>query len=161
MPTSEIKSYLLFSLCKEHFAVDVKYVTRVIDLENMMRVPKAPNFINGVINLEGLVLPVVDLAKKVDLGTTEILPKTKNIVLEIDNDEESFFVGLLVDEVLDVVNTETAQLSAPPLENMGFDTQTLDGMLKVAEEFYMIISVVKVFEKELTNFLEVDNSVSK
>ncbi|HEY3429518.1 MAG TPA: chemotaxis protein CheW, partial [Cyclobacteriaceae bacterium] len=59
------KQCLLFSLCKEHFGIDVDNVLRVINFDKMMKVPKAPDFVAGAISLEGNVIPVVDLAKKI------------------------------------------------------------------------------------------------
>ncbi len=143
------KSYLLFTLNSESFGIEVEFVLRVIDLEGLMKVPKAPDFISGALNMEGTVIPVVDLAKKIDLGVTEVNDKTKVVILQILHEDETLDVGVLIDNVKDVVNITDKELQAPPLENMGFDTQTLDGMYKLEENFYMILSAKKVFEKEL------------
>ena len=140
---------LLFSLKQELFGISVEHVLRVINPEKIMRIPKAPDFIVGAINLEGNVIPVADLAKKIDLGITDQIEKCKIIILEMVHDDEPFQVGVLIDEVIDVVTMESSKLLPPPLENMGFDTYTLDGMLKVEEDFHMIINPGKVFEKEL------------
>ena len=140
---------LLFSLKQESFGISVEHVLRVINPEKIMRIPKAPDFIVGAINLEGNVIPVADLARKIDLGVTDQIENCKIIILEMDHNDEPFQVGVLIDEVIDVVTMESSKFLPPPLENMGFDTYTLDGMLKVDEDFYMIINPDKVFEKEL------------
>ena len=140
---------LLFSLNKELFGISIENVLRVISLEKLMKIPKAPNFIAGAISLEGSVIPVVDLGLKIELGATNIHHGTKIIILEVDHDEDTLEVGVLIDDVLDVINVDESKLVPPALESMGFDTQTLDGMYKVQEDFYMILNATKVFEREL------------
>ena len=140
---------LLFSLNKELFGIDVDNVLRVINLERLMKVPKAPPFIAGAISLEGNIVPVVDLAMKIDLGLTQIVRQTKVIVLEVIHNDEVIEVGAMVDEVLDVAVIDESKLLPAVLDSMGFDTQTLDGMYKIEDNFYMILSATKVFEKEL------------
>ena len=144
---------LLFSLSKELFGINVDNVLRVINLERLMKVPKAPAFIVGAISLEGNVIPVIDLAIKIELGTTRIDEHTKVIILEIHHNEDTIEVGALVDKVLDVAIIHESKLIPPALDSMGFDTQTLDGMYKIEEDFYMILSATKVFEKELATFI--------
>ena len=143
------KPCLLFTLCKEHFGIYVENVLRVISLEKLMTVPKAPDFIAGAISLEGNVIPVVDLAKKISLGKSEINKSTKVIILQVTHDEDVIEVGVMIDDVLDVITINDSKLVPPALERMGFDTQTLDGMYKVEEDFYMILNATKIFEKEL------------
>ena len=146
---AKTKQCLLFSLCKEKFGIDVNNVLRVINFEKMMRIPKAPDFIAGAITLEGNVIPVVDLAKKIDLGITDVRPDTKVIVLQVQHADETIDVGVMIDEVLDVIAVNESKLLPPALEGMGFDTHTLEGMYKVNEDFYMILSATNIFEKEL------------
>jgi len=143
------KPCLLFTLCKEHFGIYVENVLRVISLEKLMVVPKAPDFIAGAISLEGNVIPVVDLAKKIELNKTEIGKSTKVIILQVTHGDDTIEVGVMIDDVLDVITLQESKLLPPALERMGFDTQTLDGMYKVEEDFYMILNPTKVFEKEL------------
>ena len=144
---------LLFSLSRELFGIDVDNVLRVINLEKLMKIPKAPEYIAGAINLEGSVIPVIDLARKIDLGETTIDKRTKVIILEVHHQDDVMEVGVLIDDVLDVITVNTSKMLPPVLENMGFDTQTLDGMYKIEEDFYMILNATKVFEKELANMV--------
>ena len=144
---------LLFSLSRELFGIDVDNVLRVINLEKLMKIPKAPEYIAGAINLEGSVIPVIDLARKIDLGETTIDKRTKVIILEVHHQDDVMEVGVLIDDVLDVITVNTSKMLPPVLENMGFDTQTLDGMYKIEEDFYMILNATKVFEKELASMV--------
>ena len=142
------KTCVLFSLCKELFGMDVENVLRVINLDKMMKVPKAPEYIMGAISLEGNVIPVVDLARKIDLGSTEITGETKVIVLEITHGDTTLLAGVLIDDVLDVITMEESRLMPPVLESMGFNTQTMDGIYKLEDNFYNILNASKIFEKE-------------
>jgi purine-binding chemotaxis protein CheW len=146
-------SCLLFSLNNELFGIRIENVLRVISLEKMMKVPKAPAFIAGAISLEGNVIPVVDLAVKIELGQIAISKETKVIILEVHHEEDTIEVGVLIDNVLDVLTIDENKLLPPVLESMGFDTQTLDGMYKVEEDFYMILNARKIFEKELVSLV--------
>ena len=145
---------LLFSLSKELFGIDVENVLRVISLQKLMKIPKAPSFIAGAISLEGNVIPVIDLAKKIDLGETCIGKRTKVIILEVHHNEDTIEVGALVDDVLNVTTIQESKLNPAALDRMGFDTQTLNGMYKIDNDFYMILNASKVFEKELTAFIQ-------
>jgi purine-binding chemotaxis protein CheW len=144
---------LLFSLNKELFGINIENVLRVISLDKLMKIPKAPHFIAGAISLEGNVIPVIDLAIKIELGETAISKASKVIILEVSHDEDTISVGVLIDDVLDVVVVDESKLIPPALDRMGFDTQTLDGMFKVEEDFYMILNATKVFEKELSQLV--------
>src|SRR6187200_2940837 len=93
---------LLFSLSKELFGIDVENVLRVISLQKLMKIPKAPSFIAGAISLEGNVIPVIDLARKIDLGETIINKRTKVIILSVQHNDDTIEVGALVDDVLNV-----------------------------------------------------------
>jgi purine-binding chemotaxis protein CheW len=143
------KQCLLFSLSKEQFGIDVENVLRVINFDKLMKVPKAPVFIAGALSLEGNVIPVVDLAKKIELGETSISKSTKVIVLQVDHNGDVLNVGVMIDDVIDVITITDSKLLPPPLEGIGFDSQTLDGMYKLNDVFYMILNAQKIFEKEL------------
>ena len=119
-----------------------------------MKIPKAPSFIAGAITLEGNVIPVIDLARKIDLGKTSIEKRTKVIILEVQHNDDTIEVGALVDDVLNVTTIQASKLIPAALDRMGFDTQTLDGMYKIENDFYMILNAGKVFEKELVTYIQ-------
>ena len=147
--SANIKQCLLFSLCNELFGIDVQSVLRVINFDSLMKVPKAPEYISGAITHEGNVIPVVDMAKKIDLGATAINEKTKIVILQIVTESDTTAVGILIDDVLDVTPVDKSNLLPPALEGIGFQTDIIDGIHKEAERFYTIINAVRLFEKEL------------
>jgi purine-binding chemotaxis protein CheW len=131
------------------FGIDVVNVLRVINLDRIMKIPKAPDFIVGAITLEGNVIPVVDLAKKIELGETLVTVNTKVIVLEVHHHENMFMVGVMIDNILDVATIELSKMIPPTLENMGFETNSLDGLIHIDQDHYMILNASKIFEKEI------------
>jgi purine-binding chemotaxis protein CheW len=153
MQTKTLKPCLLFSLGNELFGIDVENVLRVINLEKMLKVPKAPEFILGAISLEGNVIPVVDLGCKIELSKTDISKDTKVIVLEIAHDDITLLVGVAIDDVLDVVTLESSKLLPPALEGLGFDTHVLVGIYPAEEKFYNILNALAIFEKELASIV--------
>jgi purine-binding chemotaxis protein CheW len=153
MQTKNLKPCLFFSLCNELFGIHVENVLRVINLEKMMKVPKAPEFILGAISLEGNVIPVVDLACKIELSKTEVSKNTKVVVLEISHQDVLLLVGVAIDDVLDVVTVESSKMLPPALEGLGFDTQALVGIYSAEEKFYNILNASAIFEKELASIV--------
>jgi purine-binding chemotaxis protein CheW len=147
------KPYLLFTLCNEHFGICVEHVLRVITLEKLIKVPNAPPFILGAISQEGNVIPVVDLAIKIELGKTDVQKQTKVIVLELEYDEKALLIGVLIDQVSDVYTIEASKLIPPTLEKLGFNTHVMDGIYKREEEYYTILNVLKIFEQELGSII--------
>jgi purine-binding chemotaxis protein CheW len=150
---TSIKQCLLFSLSKEQFGIDVENVLRVINFDKMIKIPKAPAFIAGAISVEGNVIPVADLALKIELGKSEITAQTKVIILQIHQDDDVLNVGVMIDDVLDVISVNEAKLLPPAMEGMGFNTSMIDGMYKVNEDFYTILNATKIFENELAAIL--------
>jgi purine-binding chemotaxis protein CheW len=144
---------VLFALCNESFGMDVENVLRVINLEKIMKVPKAPAFIVGAISLDGNVIPVVDLARKIELGETAINESTKVLVVEIFHDDATLLAGVLIDDVLDVVTIDDSKLLPPVLESMGFDADSIHGMYKLEDTFYNILNPSKIFEKEFASLV--------
>jgi purine-binding chemotaxis protein CheW len=147
------KPCVLFRLCNELFGIGVGNVLRVINLDKLMKIPKSPEFIVGAISLEGSVIPVVDLAKKICLGETNITKETKVIVLEIQYNESTFSAGVIIDDVLDVVTIDSSKLLPPTLESMGFETHTTDGLYKIEDDYYIILNATKVFEDEIASLV--------
>jgi purine-binding chemotaxis protein CheW len=141
--------HLMFVLNKEHFGINVNDVLRVINLERLMKIPKAPEFVAGAISLEGNIVPVVDLARKIDLGVTEIQKKTKVVILQIAHEQGMLLVGALIDEVQDVITIAGGKMLPPVLDRLGFNSDTLIGVFKMEETFYMILNASRVFQKEL------------
>ncbi|MCE1188878.1 MAG: chemotaxis protein CheW [Ignavibacteria bacterium] len=145
---SEVRPYLTFTLEKELFAVDVAKVREVLDYTTITKIPRTPEYMRGVINLRGSVVPVIDLRLKFGMEKCEHTIKTCIIVLEISFEDELLILGALADSVEEVFELEPSQIEPPPRLGTKFKAEFLHGMGKRDEQFLMILDIDKVFSTE-------------
>ena len=155
----EISTYLTFRLGEETFAFEVDNVREVLDLTDITRVPRTPDFLRGVINLRGAVVPVVDMRIKFGLPVQEDTVDTCIIVAEIELDGEITVVGALSDSVKEVFQIDEAQIEPPPSLGMQLNTEFIKGMGKQGEEFIIILDVSRIFSNDELNLFmdQMDN----
>jgi len=155
--TIQTKQYLTFTLGEEKYATDVSKVKEVLELASITRVPKTPNFMKGVINLRGSVVPVIDLRLKFDLPEAEATVDTCIIVLEINLDDEMIVIGAVADNVHEVIEFSQEDIEPAPRIGTKLNTDFIDGMGKVDNTFLIILNIDKVFtSEELSLLMEVD-----
>lgn len=140
-----IGQYLSFRLDGELFAIDVSCVREVIDRTEMTRIPRMPEFMRGVINLRGNVVPVVDLQMKFGIGQVAMTVDTCIVVLEVNMDEEATVVGALVDAVQEVFELGPSQIEPPPKMGARLNTEFIEGMGRLDDEFVILLDADRVF----------------
>lgn len=145
---SEERPYLTFELEKELFAVDVSKVREVLDFSKITKIPHTPEYMKGVINLRGSVVPVIDLRLKFGMSETKTTIDTCIIVLEIDMDNETIIIGALADSVQEVFELEPAQIEPAPKLGTKFNSEFLLGIGKKEDLFIMILNIDKVFSSD-------------
>jgi purine-binding chemotaxis protein CheW len=155
--TEEKATYLTFMLDRETFAIPVANVREVLDLTEVTRVPRTPDFMRGVINLRGGVVPVVDMRKKFNLPDVEDAVDTCIIVVEVNVDGDAMVIGALADSVQEVFELADDQIEPPPSIGTRLDTEFISGMGKQGELFTIILDIDKVFSvDELNLFSETE-----
>jgi len=137
--------FLTFVLDEEVFAVDVARVREILEMPTITKVPQVPDFMKGVINLRGCVVPVIDLHTKFGMAETAQTVNTCIIVVEVDMDGENIVLGALADSVQEVIEMEPSQIEAAPHIGTHLKTEFLKGMGKHNEHFVMILDIDKVF----------------
>lgn len=142
---TETKPYLTFKLDEEDFAVDVGKVREVLEYTNITRVPQTPDFMLGVINLRGTVVPVIDMRLKFGMTVTEKTLNTCIIVIEMMLDGEFAVLGALTDAVHEVVELDPGQIEPAPRIGTRLKTEFIKGMGKKDSKFIIILEVDKVF----------------
>jgi purine-binding chemotaxis protein CheW len=142
---TETALYLTFKLGEEVFALDVSQVREVLDLTTITKVPRAPEFMRGVINVRGSVVPVVDMRVKFGLSEINNTTDTRIIVMELDLDGEMSTLGALADSVHEVVEMEPGQIEAPPKIGMRWKTEFIRGIGKRNDDFIIILDINRVF----------------
>ena len=149
--------YLTFTLAEEVFAVDVARVREILEMPSITKVPQVPEFMRGVINLRGCVVPVIDLRLKFGMKETAHTVNTCIIVVEVDMDGENIVLGALADSVQEVIEMEPSQIEAAPHIGTHLNTEFLKGMGKHNERFVMILDIDKVFsDRELAAVKRMD-----
>jgi purine-binding chemotaxis protein CheW len=142
---TETTQYLTFKLADEIFAVDVAKVREILDYTPATKVPGTPEFMRGVINVRGNVVPVVDMRLKFGLTETEKTVDTCIVVMEIAFDDETTVLGALVDSVQEVFELEGGQIEPPPRIGSRWRTEFIKGIGKRNEELIIILDIDRVF----------------
>ena len=142
---TETTQYLTFKLDEEVFALDVAKVREILEYTSVTKVPQTPDFMRGVINLRGSVVPVIDLRLKFGMTATEQTINTCIIVAEVDMGEETILLGALADSVQEVNEMEPEQIEAAPHVGTHLNTDFIKGMGKHDGTFVMILDIDRVF----------------
>ena len=141
-------TYLTFRLGDEIFAIDVQNVREVLDFTSITRVPRTPDFMRGVINLRGGVVPVIDMRLKFGMESTEDTVDTCVIVMEINLDGDATVVGALADSVSEVFDLDPGQIEPPPRIGTRLKMEFIQGMGKSGDQFIIILDIDKVFSAD-------------
>jgi purine-binding chemotaxis protein CheW len=158
---NEAAQYLTFKLSDEVFAVEVAKVREILEYINITKVPRTPEFMRGVINVRGSVVPVLDLRLKFSMTKTEQSVNTCIIVLEIDFERETTILGALADSVQEVVELEPDQIEPAPKIGTHLKTEFMKGIGKRDNEFIMILDIDKVFSFEDLQVADEAGSLAK
>jgi purine-binding chemotaxis protein CheW len=142
---NETTQYLTFRLDEEIFALDITKVREVLDYTIVTKVPRTPDFMRGVINLRGSVVPVVDLRLKFGMSATESSVNTCIIITEVQVDNETVVLGALADAVQEVLDLDTGSISPPPRIGTKLRTEFIKGMGRQNDRFIIILDIDKVF----------------
>ncbi len=145
---SETAQYMTFKLGDELFAINVAQVREVLEVSHITRVPSAPDYMRGVVNVRGQAIPVVDLRLKFGLPRGSDTVHTRIIVMELEIDGESAVLGGIADSVHEVIELEPGNINPPPRIAMRWKTEFIQGMGRRGEDFIIILDVNAVFSTE-------------
>lgn len=138
--------YLIFSIGKEYYGIDIKYVIEIIGIEPITEVPELPNYIKGIINLRGKIIPVMDVRIKFKKEEKEYDDRTCIIVIEVAN----ICIGLIIDRVLEVINIAESDIS--PLPKTGYNKETanryIKGIGEIQNDVRLLIDCQKLLEDD-------------
>ena len=142
---TEMTQYLTFKLADETFALDVAKVREILEYPDITKVPQTPDFMRGVTNLRGSVVPVIDLRLKFGMSATEQTINTCVIVLEVQLEDKIIVIGSLADSVQEVIEMEPEQIESVPHIGTRINTDFIKGMGKHDGRFVMILDIDRVF----------------
>jgi purine-binding chemotaxis protein CheW len=142
--TGTVTQYLTFTLGEEVYAIEISQVREVLEFTTVTKVPRTPDFMRGVVNLRGSVVPVVDLRMKFGLSRTEKTVNTCNIIVEVVLENEMVVIGVLADSVQEVFEFEADQIEPPPRIGTKLDTDFIKGIGKRDKHFIIILDIDRI-----------------
>lgn len=145
--------FLTFHLADERYGIDVLKIQEVLEVPRITRVPGMPDFICGVINLRGTVIPVMDIRLKFGLGKTPRTEKTSVIVIELsvpfsDGERSLLHVGIFSDFVDQVVDISPGNIEPPPKIGTAIDTSFIQGMGKIGDSFILLLKLDSLLSED-------------
>lgn len=133
---------VVFKLWDQNYAINIASVHEIILMEHITRVPRTPAFLKGVINLRGKIIPVIDMRKRFSVDWhTEITEDTRIMIVEAG----SSIVGMIVDQVTEVIRLSRDDIEPLPAASAGFDASFIRGVGKIEDSLIMLLDVQDVF----------------
>lgn len=164
MNTAEniLSQFLTFNLGEDVFAVDVLVAKEIVDFAEVTQVPQTPDYMLGVVNLRGAVVPVIDMRLKFGMAEADHTRDSCIIVMEVNVEGEILTVGALVDSVREVLDLAETQIEPPPRIGTKLNTDYIKGMGNLGEKFIILLDINKVFtadEIQLVQMLNEENDI--
>lgn len=148
--SGEERQLVVFQLGAELYGVEISRVHEIIRLQSVTRVPRAPVFVEGVINLRGKVIPVVDLRRRFGLPTAEHTRASRIVVVELGDQ----VVGIVVDGVSEVLRVNTASVEPPSPVVAGIDSEYLHGIAKLSDRLVILLDLDRILARDERRALE-------
>lgn len=136
--------FLTFSVGKESYGIEIKYVKEIIGIQEITEVPELPNYVKGIINLRGKIIPVMDVRLRFKKEPKEYNDRTCIIVIDV----EEISIGLIVDNVSEVLTIEEENIVPPPDLKTGFHNRYVKGIGKVGSEVKLLLDCEKVLNDD-------------
>ncbi|MCD4676234.1 MAG: chemotaxis protein CheW [Desulfobacula sp.] len=149
--TIKTGKYLTFSLEKEEYGIGILKAKEIIGMMPITSIPRTPEFVKGVINLRGKVIPVIDLRLKFEMDSIPYSERTCIIVVEIDSESATVLIGIVVDEVSEVLNISEDKIEETPVFGTKLDTDYILGMAKMEGGVKILLNIDRVLStKEIS-----------
>ncbi|MCP4161652.1 MAG: purine-binding chemotaxis protein CheW [Deltaproteobacteria bacterium] len=146
--TIKTGKYLTFTLNEEEYGIGILKVKEIIGMMAITSVPRTPEFVKGVINLRGKVIPVMDLRLKFSMGEIPYTDRTCIIVVEIDSQESTVLIGIVVDAVSEVLNIAEDEIEESPTFGSKLDTDYILGMAKMEGSVKILLDIDSVLSAQ-------------
>lgn len=142
--------FLTFTLEENVYGISIKYVTEIIGMQAVTTVPETPDFLKGIINLRGKVVPLIDVRLKFGKEEIEYNERTCVIVVQVDN----LSVGLIVDMVDDVLTINEDKIAPPPVGTGGYDNKYIEGIGQTEEQVILLLDAERILKSDEIALME-------
>ena len=150
--------YLTFLVGKESLGISIHEVKEIIEINNITRVPMTPNYIRGVINLRGNVVPVVDLSARLSREKSELTKRSCIVLVEIITEGESQSIGMLVDQVDEILEIQNENIQPAPEFGADIRVEFIQAMGRVDEKFIILLEISRVLS--VTELSQLSRSIN-
>ncbi len=140
----QFQQYLTFLVGKDNFGINILDVKEIIEINNITRIPKTPDYIRGVINLRGNVVPVIDLSARLDRQRSEITKLSCIVLVEVDVHGEGQVIGALVDQVNEILDIAEANIQPAPDFGTDMRTDFIQAMGRVDDNFIILLAINRI-----------------
>lgn len=147
----EDDQYLTFMLAGEEYGVDILRVQEIKGWDNVTPIPNTPNYIKGVINLRGTIVPIIDLRERFSLESISYGPTTVVIVLKVNSEKGSRTMGIVVDAVSEVYNISQETLKPAPDFGQAISTDFVMGLATVEEQMVIVLDIDHLLNSSVLN----------
>ncbi|WP_020481511.1 chemotaxis protein CheW [Methylomonas sp. MK1] len=149
----QVGQYLTFLVGTESFAVSILDVKEIIEIANVTRVPLTPDYIHGVINLRGSVVPVIDLSARLSRHCSEVSKRSCIVLVAVETSEGSQLIGMLVDEVREILEIPPANIQPAPDFGTDIRTDFIQAMARVDDVFIILLAISRVLSLDELSLL--------
>lgn len=136
--------FLTFALGEEVYGIAIQFVTEIVGMQKISEIPESPNYVKGIINLRGKIIPVIDMRLKFKINAAEYTDRTCIVVIDIHD----FMVGLIVDNVDEVVSIPDTSIVQPPNFGTGFQNRYIKGIGKSGDDIRLLLDCELLFANE-------------
>ena len=144
----EKKQYIVVKLGSEQYGIDISYVDNIVRMQKITRVPKAQSYFKGIINLRGEIVPVMSIRKKMGLEDDVITDASRIIILKI---EEKGLLGIMVDEVCEVVTLNVDEIDKSAINTNSAKDNFINGIGKNGESLISLFEINSIIEEKESN----------
>ncbi len=147
--------YLIFSLGNESYGIEIQYVTEIIGIQTIIEVPEVPDYVKGIINLRGKIIPVMDVRLRFKKEAREYIDRTCVIIVDI----QELSIGLIVDSVSEVLTIPEEDMVDPPQLNKGNNSRYIKSIGKVGNDVKLLLDCEKLLSEDEMEELNTLNEI--
>lgn len=152
---SALTQFISFAIGNDQYGVDIMSVREIKGWSDITHLPKQPDYVRGVLNLRGAIVPIIDLRCRFGQGLTETTPLHIVIIVQIDGRQ----VGLIGDRVLDIVSVDAAQIQPVPRTTQGSSADFLSGLVTIQDTMIALICLPNLLQASVTDNIQDQNSI--
>ena len=153
-PSNDAQQYLTFRLAGEEYGLDILRVQEIKGWERATRIPHAPHYVLGVINLRGAIVPIIELRRRFSLEPIDFGPTTVVIVVRVSSERGERTVGMVVDAVCEVYSVAAADVKAPPEIGASVDSAFVKGLATIDSKMLILLDVDRLINASVLDALQ-------